>query len=516
MGIGWWILATILKIAFVLVILLTYAPVLVWAERRQSAMIQDRVGPHQGGFPMPRVVLENIPLAALGARAFGALNLAFAAASLTLMIFGLHDLRVADSFGSAAAGLPTWQFVLSAIAYPFWIVAAFGWDVTTIVLEFLLNLVTDFFGWGRVNLPSATPGIVLLAASVIGIAHLGIGRILPELFHNGRLTAWGLLHPLADAIKMIWKEDFLPPGADRFLYSIAPIIAVIPAFATFAVIPFGPTIHVDYLFERLPAEGSIGGTQIPLQVANLNVGILYIFAIAGTGIIGAAIAGYSSDNKYSLLGGLRAASQMVSYEVTLGLTLVPMFMIYDTLLLDEMVEWQRAHVWGIFVQPLAFLLFFTASMAEYKRVPFDAPEGESEIVAGYFLEYSGMKFGMFMMGEFVEIVVSSALIAVIFFGGWDVPFLTRAGWEAFGYRFDLTGTSFAILSDVANSHLFVTLVQVGAFLLKVAVLCFLSLQVRWTLPRFRYDQTMQLCWKILLPVSLINILVTGLAILAFG
>lgn len=516
MELGWMLVATILKIVFVLGILLTFAPVLVWAERRQSAMMQDRVGPHQGGFPMPRRILDNLPLAALGATGFGALNLAFALASLVLMLLGLHDITLRESFGSATSALDAAGAFLAAIAYPLWAIAAFGWDLAMSALEWVLRAVGGLSGGGRAGLPRATPGIVLLATSVVGVLHLGIGRILPTLFHNGRLTAWGLLHPLADAIKMIWKEDFVPPKADKLLHSLAPIIAVIPAFATVAVIPFGPPIYVDHLFTQLPAEGRIDGTAIPLQIANLNIGILYMFAIAGTGIIGAAIGGYSSDNKYSLLGGLRAASQMVSYEVTLGLTLVPMFMLYDTLRLDEMIEWQREHVWGIFVQPLAFLLFLTAAIAEYKRVPFDAPEGESEIVAGYFLEYSGMKFGMFMMGEFIEIVVSSALIAVLFFGGWDVPFLTRAGWEAFGYRFDLSGTRFEILSAVANSHLFVTLVQVGAFLFKVAALCFLSLQVRWTLPRFRYDQTMQLCWKILLPLSLINILITGLGILAFG
>jgi NADH-quinone oxidoreductase subunit H len=191
-------------------------------------------------------------------------------------------------------------------------------------------------------------------------------------------------------------------------------------------------------------------------------------------------------------------------------------MLYDSLLLQDMVAWQQEHVWGILVNPIALLFFMTAAIAEYKRVPFDAPEGESEIVAGYFLEYSGMKFGMFMTSEFVEIVVSSALITVMFLGGWDVPFLSRAGWEAFGYRFDLSGTDFEIVSTILNSHLFVSLVQLAAFLGKVAILCFVSMQIRWTLPRFRYDQIMDLCWKILLPLSLINILVTGVFILLLG
>jgi len=251
------------------------------------------------------------------------------------------------------------------------------------------------------------------------------------------------------------------------------------------------------------AQGTVMGTTIPLQVANLNVGILYIFAIAGTGIVGAAIAGYSSDNKYSLLGGLRAASQMVSYEVTLGLTLVGCFMVYGTLLLDGMVQWQVDHVWGVFIQPLGFILFFFAAIAEMKRVPFDAPEGESEIVAGYFLEYSGFKFGMFMTGEFLEHIVSGSLIAVLFFGGYDVPFLHSDGFhfaEVIGY-------------DIQLPHVVVVLIGVGSFLLKTFIFVFLFLQVRWTLPRFRYDQIMQLCWKIILPLSLANILITGVVIL---
>jgi NADH-quinone oxidoreductase subunit H len=218
--------------------------------------------------------------------------------------------------------------------------------------------------------------------------------------------------------------------------------------------------------------------------------------------VGAALAGYSSDNKYSLLGGLRAASQMVSYEVTLGLTLVGCFMVYGTLLMDGMVEWQQEHVWGFVVQPLGLILFFFCAMAEMKRIPFDAPEGESEIVAGYFLEYSGMKFVMFMMGEFIEHIVSSGIIVTLFFGGYDVPFL-----HPDGFHFDFAGWV------VSLPHIAVVLISVLAFLLKIVIVSFLMLQVRWTLPRFRYDQIMQLCWKIVLPLSLANILVTGLVIL---
>ncbi|HEY8431873.1 MAG TPA: complex I subunit 1 family protein, partial [Sandaracinaceae bacterium] len=356
-----------------------------------------------------------------------------------------------------------------------------------------------FYGWA----------VVLLA--LVSLLHFAAAWIVKHAVDvRGHLTLFGLIHPAADVMKMIWKEDFVPPKADKFLHAAAPIIATIPAFATFAVIPFGPDLHwgaehepfYQWFFTVVPEGAAQFGRTIPLQVANVNVGILYIFAIAGTGIVGAAIAGYSSDNKYALLGGLRAASQMVSYEVTLGLTLVGCFMVYGTLLLDEMVRWQSEHVWGFLVQPLALVLFFFASMAEMKRVPFDAPEGESEIVAGYFLEYSGIKWGMFMVGEFVEHIVSGAILVTLFFGGYDVPFL-----HSDGFRFDFLGL-YAPLP-----HIVVVLIGVLAFVVKVLAVNFLQLTVRWTLPRFRYDQIMQLCWKMILPLSLANILVTGIVIL---
>ena len=373
-----WI-ATILKIVFVLIIILTFAPVLIWAERRQSAMIQDRVGPTRAGIKL------------------------------------------------------------------------FGKEIT-----------------------------------------LG-----------------GLLHPLADALKFVWKEDFVPPNADKLLHGLAPIIALVPAISVFAVIPFGGYLHLDHLFDVLQPGQSFSGTPISLQVANLNVGILYVFAIAGTGVVGAAIAGYSSNSKYALLGGVRAAGQMVSYEVMLGLALVGCFMVYDTLIIQEMITVQRTPVswlpgnislWGICYQPLAFFLYFTAAIAETKRIPFDVPEGESELAAGYFTEYSGMKFGMFFMGEFVEVITSSAIICTLFLGGYDLPFLEDWGFDFFGFV-------------VGVPHVVVVALQVLTFILKLVVLIWLQLMIRWSLPRFRYDQIMKLCWKLLLPLSLVNILVTGAVIL---
>ena len=225
----------------------------------------------------------------------------------------------------------------------------------------------------------------------------------------------------------------------------------------------------------------------------------------GTGVVGAALAGWSSDNKFSLLGGLRAASQMVSYEVTLGLTLIGALMVYGTLRVDQMVQWQAEHAWGIFVQPLAFVLFFTAAVAETKRIPFDLPEGESEIVAGYFTEYSGLKFAMFFIGEYVGIVASSGLMAALFFGGWDVPFLDPDGLRV------AIGDS--VVFTQALAHPLIVLIGVLAFTAKVLALCWLQLTVRWTLPRFRYDQLMTLGWRKLLPVSLANILATAVILL---
>jgi NADH-quinone oxidoreductase subunit H len=343
---------------------------------------------------------------------------------------------------------------------------------------------------------------------------MGPNRAAVKLFgHEFRIA--GLLHSAADGVKMLWKEDFIPPGADKLLYRMAPIIALTPPLALFVVIPFGPTI---YWANRGAVYGDVHGnitghpTQawdpavraIPLHISLADSGILAIFAIAGAGVLGAALAGSSSNNKFSLLGGLRAASQMVSYEVAMGLTLVGSFMVYQSTRLEDMVAWQMSHVWGIFVQPLAFILFTTASIAETKRVPFDAPEGESEIVAGYFTEYQIMKMGMFAAGELVEMVVSSALIVTIFFGGWQLPFVQQTG-----FHFDYFGAHL----HWWWSHLAVVVVGALAFQLKVVVTVFLQMTVRWTLPRFRYDQIMKLGWQVLLPASLLNVFVTGIVLL---
>jgi NADH-quinone oxidoreductase subunit H len=453
MDTGTLVLATVVKILIILAVVVgLFAPGLVWAERRQSAMIQDRVGPHRAGIQLPAGLVDLMELlrAPLGLAALGCV--------------GLCVLAVAGIVGE---------------------------------------------------------GTSLSAWSAGAAVALGAGYVVHDVVvkAKGNITLLGFLHPLADALKFIFKEDFVPPKADRFLHAMAPIITLVPTLAVFAVIPFADTVYLDHLAEVLPTVGAPGGEAIPMQIASLNVGILFIFAIAGTGVIGAAVGGYASDNKYSLMGGIRAASQMVSYEVALGLTLVPAFMIYGTLRLGEMATFQHEHLWGIAYPPMwfAFIFFFTAAVAETKRVPFDLPEGESELVGGYLTEYSGFKFGMFFMSEFIEVVGLSAICAVLFFGGWDVPFLNQSGWDLPGtWSWPIPGTGYALSDTVPMQHWAVIAIQVVVFFfVKVLGLIWFQLMIRWTLPRFRYDQVMSLCWKGLLPAALANILLTGVYVLVF-
>lgn len=350
---------------------------------------------------------------------------------------------------------------------------------------------------------------------------VGPNRAVIKVF-GFELRVLGLLHTAADGVKFFFKEDFMPPKADRLLFSLAPILSMMPVLALVAVIPFGDTLCASG-----PWGSDFGGqlirafttgverngvctpgpqmSRIDMMVAPLNVGILYVFALAGQGIVGAAIAGWSSDNKFSLMGALRAASQMVSYEVTLGLTLIGAMMLYGTIRLDEMVRWQGENTWGIFAQPLAFFLFFTSAVAESKRIPFDLPEAESELVSGYFTEYSGMKFGMFYFAEYMEVVTSSMLLVTIFLGGWELPFLHRDG-----LTIAIGANEFFVWK---MGHLGLILIGVLAFFGKTLAICWIQAFVRWSLPRFRYDQLMKLGWRVLLPLSLANILATGVAIL---
>jgi len=343
-----------------------------------------------------------------------------------------------------------------------------------LVLFMVLNL-AGVLGWiERKGSALIQDRIGANRASIFGFAGMGLVNTL-----------------IADPIKFLTKEDFIPPTGDRFLHTLAPCLALFPALVTFAVIPFGDVL-------------TIAGREIVLQVANLNIGILYIFAMASLSVYGIVIGAWASNNKFSLLGGVRGAAQMVSYEIAMGLSVLGVLMVFGTLELQEIVRAQGGLLggwlpaWGIFLQPVAFLLFFTAAVAETKRIPFDLPEGEAELVAGYHVEYSGAKFLMFFTGEFAEIVTAGALVTTLFFGGWQVPYLMRDGFH------------FPWGDTLLLPHLAVVLLQVGAFAVKVIFFCWVQILLRWTLPRFRYDQVMRLGWKMLLPVALLNVIVTAL------
>jgi len=323
-------------------------------------------------------------------------------------------------------------------------------------------------------------------------------RIGPVRANIGRLRLKGLLHPIADALKLLMKEDFIPPQASRAVFVIAPILALVPVLTVFAVIPFGPTVCLDQLSAVDPNTAVCHAEA--LQIANIDVGLLFIFAIASLGVYGTALAGWASFNNYGLLGGLRASSQMLAYEITMGMAVIGTLLVFGTLEPMAIVREQRTLLeWGIFRQPLGFILFFFAAIAETKRAPFDIPEGESEIV-GYFVEYSGTRFMTFYLGEFIEIVFVGCIVTTLFFGGWQLPGLADRGLALFGWESPLP-------------HWAVAALRMGTFFFKVFVICFLQLAIRWTLPRLRFDQLMRLGWKGMLPASILNVVATAVIIL---
>lgn len=367
----------------------------------------------------------------------------------------------------------------------------------------------------------------------------------------------GLVHPVADVLKLLFKHDFRPARAHAALYTLAPFIIMTVALTTFAVVPFG-----DYLL--------VAGRKIPLIVADLNVGILYVLAIASLGTYGIVMAGWASNNKYSFLGGMRSTSQMISYEISMGLALMGLLLIFSSFRMTDIVAgqgellWGFLPKWGIVVQPLGALLFITAAFAETNRNPFDLPEGESEIVAGFHVEYSAMKFALFFMAEYCNLTVASMLIATLFFGGYQIPWLPRpvleahagtllpgvivlsavvCAWIALGFfrraarergkwgdirdrEPGLLGTVFLLVAAAlalslalkpwtvgpTGASIFATVMQVGAFVGKVVFFCWFFIWVRWTLPRFRYDQLMALGWKLMLPLALANLVVTAVVV----
>ena len=302
--------------------------------------------------------------------------------------------------------------------------------------------------------------VLFIAAYLVWVERKFLARLQIRYGPN-RAGTFGLLQPLADIVKMIAKEDTVPDGADKALFMIAPAVVATTAFLMFAVVPFG-------------GEITLWGRRIPLVVTDLNIGLLFVFAMSSLGVYGVALGGWASNSKYGLLGGIRGAAQMISYELPLGLSLIPVVMMAHSFSMVDIVQSQQRYPFIIF-QPLAFLIFVISAMAESKRTPFDLPEAESELIAGYHTEYSGMRFGLFFLGEYVNMIVFGGILAVLFLGGWRGPFLPPFVW------------------------LFIKIILVSLFMI----------WVRGTLPRLRYDQLMVLGWKVLIPLSLINIVVTG-------
>lgn len=304
-------------------------------------------------------------------------------------------------------------------------------------------------------------GIVLgLAAYLVLLERVLLGRFQIRLGPN-RVGFFGLLQPLADGIKLMLKEDFIPDQADRVIYLLAPAVVATTALLMFAVVPFGPDLI-------------IAGKKIPLVISDINVGLLYVFALSSLGVYGVALGGWASNSKFALLGSIRGAAQMISYELALGLSIIPVVMMAGSLSLVDIVNAQTGRPF-IFTQPLAFVIFVLSALAESKRIPFDMPEADTELGSGFHTEYSGMRFGLFFLGEYVHMQVLGALIAVLFLGGWHGPVFPPIIW----------------------------------LFIKIMIVSMVMIWIRATLPRFRYDQLMDIGWKILIPAGLINILVTG-------
>lgn len=323
------------------------------------------------------------------------------------------------------------------------------------MMTFALDLVLLIIRMGLIL------GLLLLVVSyMVYVERKVLARFQVRLGPN-RAGPFGLLQPIADAVKLLTKEDLTPAGADRPVFYVAPAVAAATALLIFAVVPFGREI-------------TLGGRAVPLVISDLHIGLLYALGLSTLGVYAAALGGWASVSKYSLLGAMRGVAQMISYELSLGLSLIPVVMMAGSFSLVEIVDAQSRYPF-VLVQPVAFAIFFVSAIAEIKRIPFDLPEGENELVAGYHTEYSGMRFGLFFLGEYMTMVILGSLVAVFFLGGWRGPLAPPVVW----------------------------------FLIKVLGVAFAMIWIRATFPRFRYDQFMNLGWKILVPVALLNIVVTG-------
>jgi NADH-quinone oxidoreductase subunit H len=337
---------------------------------------------------------------------------------------------------------------------------------TDVLLEWVIKSALILF-----VLVTAVAYLTFLERKIMSWIQLRIGP--------NRVGPWGLLQPLADGVKMIFKEDIIPTEANKWLYIAAPALSLIPALMTFIVIPYGGVVHVPFI-----------NRDVPLHVTNMNIGLLYIFALTSLGVYGLVLAGWSSNNKYSLLGGLRSSAQMISYELAFGISIVSVLLYTGTLDLTEIVGTQSGRFgifgWNFWKPPLflVFIVYYIASLAECNRTPFDLPEAESELVAGYHTEYSSMKFVMFQMAEYINLITASSIAVTLFFGGYIGPKVNIYPWLGLVY-----------------------------FVMKVMALILLAMWIRFTLPRFRYDQLMRFGWKILLPLAIINVIITATVIL---
>lgn len=317
--------------------------------------------------------------------------------------------------------------------------------------------------------------VTLVIAMYSTLAERKIAGFMQDRYGPDRAGIFGLLQPLCDGGKFFFKEEIIPAGAHKTLFILGPVIAIITACISSAVIPWGQNLVID-------------GKTITLQVADVNIGVLYVFGVIALGVYGIMLGGWASNNKFSLMGAIRAASQSISYEIGMGLALIALLMVTESLQLGEIVAKQSGFVnWNIWVQPLGFLIFITCAFAECNRVPFDLPECETELVGGYHTEYSSMKLGLYMFSEYINMFVSSALMSALYFGGYNFPFMY----------------------DLGLSENWITIIGVLVFFLKIFGFIFFFMWIRWTLPRFRYDQLMNLGWKILIPLAIANIVLTG-------
>jgi NADH-quinone oxidoreductase subunit H len=330
-------------------------------------------------------------------------------------------------------------------------------------------------------------GISLLIATYSTYFERKIAAFIQDRVGPNRAGPMGLLQPLADAGKLFFKEEFIPANANKTLFILGPGIAMLVAAMTSAVIPFGDTLI-------------LGETSFDLIAIDVNIGILYIFAVVSLGVYGLMIGGWASNNKFSLLGAIRAASQNISYELAMGLSLIAVLMLSGSLSLKVIAEQQAGFNWNIWYQPLGFLIFLICAFAETNRTPFDLPESEAELIGGYHTEYSSMKLGMYLFAEYINIFVVSAVMATLYFGAYNFPFM-----DNLRNAFD----------DPVLGNNVVTIIGVGVMFAKIFAFIFFFMWVRWTLPRFRYDQLMKLGWNILIPLAILNILLTGGGILLY-